>query len=97
MKTIEEAADDYSCRKDNETESYCGFKNGVQFAQRWIPVEEEKPEYMEELLLKFVNGTHEVGYFLRKKGHEDAFYSYIQPNIEFRLEAVTHWRPIDLK
>jgi hypothetical protein len=103
MKTIKQEANSYysefymeSSIPDREAMTEM-FIAGVEFAQRWIPVEEELPEYAEELLLELENGHHEVGYYLRKKGHKDAFYSYVQPNIDFILYDVIRWRPIELK
>ena len=82
------------------------FISGVEFAQRWIPVEEELPENANEIILKNEkwiteynpNGTR-MGYMddERKK----LFYSaYWDENGECYLmseEQPTHWRPIKLK
>lgn len=104
MKTIEQAANeslpsvaglesDYT--KGKEFGYLLGFNKGVAFAQRWIPLEEEKPEYAEPILIKFENGTYEVGYYLRHKYREDSFYNYESNDIEFKIDTVTHWRPIE--
>lgn len=84
MKTIDEAASDYSCRKDNESESYMGFKSGVEFAQRWIPVNDELPECGTEIIVK-----NEHRKEVRKIG---SIY-----DIKDITEFATHWRPIELK
>ncbi|MDL2310119.1 DUF551 domain-containing protein [Parabacteroides sp. OttesenSCG-928-B22] len=68
---------------------------GAREAQRWISITEELPNYGEPVLLKFVNGSYEVGYYLQHKERNDEFYSYIEPDIEFIFQAVTHWRPIE--
>jgi hypothetical protein len=70
-----------------------GFFYGVKFAQRWISVEEELPEY--------------AGYVLIKNEYGDvstAFYAKVNEKAKFAIDFegissknVTHWRPIELK
>ena len=106
MKTAEESAEQcmidtirsnqskgqkYNSNEDIES----AFILGAEFAQQWIEVEDELPEYGTACLLKFVDETYEVGYFFSHKYREDSFYSYCQNDIEFKVEAVTHWRPIE--
>ena len=65
MKTIEEAAENYIQSKYKEfalldiigedtsiKDFRDDFKAGVEFAQRWIPVEEELPEIGEKVITK---------------------------------------------
>jgi hypothetical protein len=52
------------------------------------------PPFNKPLLLRFANGSFEVGYYLTHIYRDDNFYSYPEPNIEFILEAVTHWKEI---
>lgn len=40
------------CQKD--------FKAGLEFAQRWIPVEEEEPKNREKVLIKWINEDSEI-------------------------------------
>lgn len=58
MKTIKEAAHeyaesqgydtcDYVTKKDFEEYARIDFYAGVEFAQRWIPIEEEMPDFLE--------------------------------------------------
>ena len=62
MKTIEEAAKEYR-HKTNTSECLLdGFKAGVEFAERWIPMNELK-ETGVEYLFKTSNGKHSVGQF----------------------------------
>lgn len=98
MKTIEEAKDDcinYGCLKYRE--SYCtavyangidyGFEAGVEFAQRWISVEDELPETIDDekiflrepILVKNIDGALQV------------------LNTFSDISTYTHWRPIELK
>lgn len=100
MKTIEQAAresadkawgelDEFTSDKDGEfhyqhTEA---FKAGVEFAQRWIPVEEELPEieiepYQIECKVK-INGQIEI-------------YWIENDTINISTEC-SHWRPIEYK
>ena len=101
MKTIEEAAKefalcaimDYEAEKelngevDVEEFSIECFKAGVEFAQRWIPVEEELPTESMYVLFKsdyFGVSIFDVGFFLNGK-----FYT--------KNSKPTHWRLIELK
>ena len=56
MKTIEEAAKDFNDSHVNghHPQKWVSdiFKAGVEFAQRWIPVEEELPEIGEKVITK---------------------------------------------
>lgn len=108
MKTIEEAADDYS-----KSEDYAGlnsfnrfeniFKAGFKFAQRWISVEEELPEecmpiidntYVDEVICKghYTNATY--GYRLIRRVLMSDKWVWSNMCSGF---TITHWRPIDLK
>ena len=55
MKTIEEASRDYALSRDDNDytiETEMAFESGVEFAQRWITVEEELPEIGEKVITK---------------------------------------------
>lgn len=84
MKTIEEALNiAYDECKGN---AYFGngFKKGVDFAQRWIPIEEELPEKSKQVIVKLENGWHTCTWIT-----EDGTFAFnVKP---------THWRHIDLK
>ena len=84
MKTIEEALNiAYDECKSN---AYFGngFKKGVEFAQRWIPVEEELPEKSKQVIVKLENGWHTCTWITG----DGTFAFNVKP---------THWRHIDLK
>ena len=92
MKTIEEEAKEqanalkiYSSKQDFEK----GFKAGVEFAQRWIPVEEELPEENGRYLVLRSNGDWTSTYF---RVSDKSFVNYFSDAYCF-----THWRPIELK
>ena len=122
MKTIEEAKDDcinYGCLKYRE--SYCtavyangidyGFEAGVEFAQRWISVEDELPEITTinnhnavNVKFKTIHGDERVctatlesvsQYCGENSPMNDVWYVY--PSGGHVLRNVTHWRPIELK
>ena len=60
------------------------FEAGVEFAQRWIPVEEELPEKLVQVIVKFENGWCTCTWIT-----EDGDFAFnVKP---------THWRPIELK
>ena len=60
------------------------FEAGVQFAQRWIPIEEELPEKLVQVIVKFEDGWCTCTWIT-----EDGDFAFnVKP---------THWRPIELK
>ena len=74
------------------------FESGVEFAQRWIPIEEELPEVGEIVLVKTkINKVTTCEMYIPKDylgnilGEKKWAASY-----NFK-QAITHWRPIDLK
>ena len=93
MKTIEEAAIEHMSKINlsQENKQYVckgdfgiSFHEGVDFAQRWIPVEEELPEKLKQVIVKLENGWHTCTWIT-----EDGTFAFnIKP---------THWRYIDLK
>lgn len=100
MKTIEEAAKEYtdSLKLDGchyaskelfEEYAEADFKAGVEFAQRWIPIEEELPKNI-EIFWK--------GEFEYDKGYLDFREStFAEIKHLIKCTALTHWRPIELK
>ena len=102
MKTIEEAAKDFN---DSHVNGHHPqklvsdiFKAGVDFAQRWIPVEEELPEVGEIVLVRTkINKVTTCEMYIPKDyldnilGEKEWAASY-----NFK-QAITHWRPINFK
>ena len=92
MKTIEEAAKDYSKSKSSAEVFRCAhetdFKAGVEFVQRWISVEEELPEIGDEIIVKLKEHP------LKKY---QAWSIECRRDIEIIPVFATHWRPIELK
>ena len=113
MKTIERAASIYAepiasdlSHKSMDDLNICdledyiaeSFKEGVEFAQRWIPIEEELPEVGEIVLVKTkINKVTTCEMYIPKDylgnilGEKEWAASY-----NFK-QAITHWRPINLK
>ena len=88
MKTIEEAAKDFNDSHVNghHPQKWVSdiFKAGVEFAQRWIPVEEYLPEKSKQVIVKLENGWHTCTWITG----DGTFAFNVKP---------THWRHIDLK
>ena len=102
MKTIEEAAKDFNDSHVNghHPQKWVSdiFNAGVEFAQRWIPIEEELPEVGEIVLVKTkINKVTTCEMYIPKDylgnilGEKKWAASY-----NFK-QAITHWRPINLK
>lgn len=103
MKTIEETAKEYS--KDlvftKESKMYIqrvdfedAFKAGVEFAQRWIPIDEELPPYYNPVIVK--DGDLEVIAWMACSDEGFNTYTINGTNIVMTKNP-THWRPIELK
>jgi hypothetical protein len=76
-----------------EEEFIDGFKSGVEFAQRWIPVDEELPPNRETVLIKYLKDGKE-----KKSCGQivlDSIEIYWQSGSWTQI-PVTHWRPIEL-
>ena len=95
MKTIEEAAKEVWV-KDLAITDF--FRSGVEFAQRWIPVEEEELPMDKPFFSKSSNNDE----FVSLCAWNDCLLKFNpiangihQSNLT--IENITHWRPIELK
>ena len=94
MKTIEEASIDYALsREDNDytIETEMAFEAGVEFAQRWIPVEEELPEIGEKVITKMAKDkrtSYGIATRIREEWEIDAHWI----DHTFSNMNITHWR-----
>ena len=103
MKTIEQEASNFAHKKINSipenhiqtlpkffvmAASRDGFKSGVDFATKWIPIEEELPPLHEDVLLKCESSFVDKGCLIHQSG--DNMFSSSSGD----LDIVTHWRPI---
>ena len=105
MITIEEAAielskseyEDFYSEDNLDVEiTIKDLKAGVEFAQRWIPVEEELPEVGVIVQIKFKELHDENIYY----GHDNVIQStcdFKMFNCEQHLLNVISWRPIEYK
>ena len=117
MKTIERAASIYAepiasdlSHKSMDDLNICdledyiaeSFKEGVEFAQRWISVEEELPPIGEMVLTKmekrhgdtWVQHYYSTATRLENQG-EWQDVNWVDHSMSFG--HITHWRPIELK
>ena len=99
MKTIEEAAvflsnenvlsninwNHTSELERLKTKYYDGFKDGVEFAQRWISVEDELPNIGDHILIKL------------KRDKLKIWRIFNEDDRILVSNYATHWRPIELK
>lgn len=99
MKTIEEAAVIYTDENpfgnitwNNTSEidrlkekKYQGFKAGVEFAQRWISVEDELPSIGDHILIKL------------KRDKLKIWRIFNEDDRILVSNYATHWRPIEIK
>ena len=102
MKTIEQAANEHTSGGWTD-DKIVSFKAGVEFAQRWISVEEELPKSASELMLvKWLDSKGDVKYGLATYidfysiglSKKKEFDFIIQGNCK---RKVTHWRPITIE
>ena len=111
MKTIEDAARDFlGLNESNPNYTHTIkdefelsiFKAGVEFAQRWISVEEELPPIGEMVLTKmekrhgdtWVQHYYSTATRLENQG-EWQDVNWVDHSMSFG--HITHWRPIELK
>ena len=95
MKTIEEALNiAYDECKSN---AYFGngFKKGIEFAQRWIPVEDELPDEKNGCINKEVIAftSDNCAYILIY----DDYLGWLPNGTDADIDNITHWRPVNLK
>lgn len=94
MKTIDEVSKEYAENKSSSDvfkESHeKDFKAGVEFAQRWIPVEEELPPLGVLLQVKGIAGKGSLEYDFAK-------FEFRKGLCNSHLIKSTHWRPIEIK
>lgn len=99
MKTIEEAARDYALsREDNDytIETEMAFTAGVEFATKWIPVEEELPRIGEKVITK-MDKDKRSSYGIATRIREEWEIAAHWIDHTFSNMTITHWRYIDLK
>ena len=100
MKTIEEAAKDFNDSRVNghHPQKWVSdiFNAGVEFAQRWIPVEEELPPIGEKVITKMTKDKR-TSYGIATRIREEWEINAHWIDHTFSHMNITHWRPIELK
>ena len=102
MKTIEEAAEEYSKLKSSAEIFTCAhkidFKVGVEFAQRWISVEDELPEVDIEVIVKTLNLKYSIAKMYTPKDCNGTILGEKEWKCSRTFKSsITHWRQIELK
>jgi uncharacterized protein (DUF2126 family) len=98
MKTIQEAAQEYAAQETRVTRSeHVAFVAGVEFAQRWISVEEELPPKELE------NGDSKT-VFVKDEFGDCGFCHYSHKSRKWTngihvgdWMGVVYWRPVELQ
>lgn len=106
MKTIEEAALEYARYGVEHDRDKRVFNKGVEFAQRWIPVEEELPLAYESghwdgLRSDFVLAKDDKGKWHKARTYQGTmdgckFCEWVDENDD-TFENIVSWRPIEYK
>lgn len=107
MKTINEASIEsakeivnklFDKNGSNTSKHIRGFKSGVKFAQRWIPIEEEPIPYG-TIVSAIQNLNVGIPFTAKIDSRNEKLYFYDpQDRNWFETDTKpTHWRPIELK
>jgi hypothetical protein len=108
MKTIEEAVQDFIKERRSNSRGYppsVWFKAGIEFAQKWISVDDELPAGYESsvdwdglrsdpVLVRNIKG--EV--FVAKayiNTHNDKYYCEFVDNMDYTIPDIVEWRLIE--
>ena len=101
MKTIEQASVEYSKTQygyDPTMRFQCEthFEAGIEFAQRWISVDDELPEIGEKVITKMTKDKR-TSYGIATRIREEWEINAHWIDHTFSNMNITHWRPIELK
>lgn len=100
MKTIEQAAKEYSDRVGGDNfakiELQNSFEAGVEFAQTWIPIEEELPQPMPSGEEVMVLGKVSDGIIFTCYHECGLIPQWVMAGTGIVIR-VKYWRPIELK
>lgn len=102
METIKEAAKEYAINRHGKDESWSpdrqefvtGFIQGVKWAERWIPVEEELPPIGKNVTI-LLKGEDENGKETFNVHTFDKITNHKRLKGWFDFYDFTHWRPIN--
>ena len=97
MQTVKEAAEEnaekYWVSDSRYKSSIASFNAGVEFAQRWIPVEDELPIKSGNYLCILNGSIFSIAFFTEHK--EWIIYKTGQIPEHITSRFLSHWRPID--
>ena len=100
MKTVQSEAEEICIYEDNscdtKTVAYESFISGVEFATKWIPVDEELPRIGEKVITK-MNKDKRTSYGIATRIREEWEINAHWIDHTFSNMTITHWRPIKLK
>jgi hypothetical protein len=94
---IQQAAAEYAAQDRVTRSEHVAFVAGVEFAQRWISVEDELPPCSDvDILIKGIDyrgksGIVDIGYMHESTPRVENFIS-----LSGEILTVTHWRHIDM-
>ena len=76
-----------------------GYNAAVK--KQWISVEESTPDFAVPVLMKLMDSSCVIGYYLRHRERGNGFYTYLEPDIEFEVNyiyglPVKCWKYVDL-
>ena len=93
MQTIKRAAKKFAEQFDDVWTAKASFYEGVKFAQKWISIEDELPQYYQPILAD--NGEY-ITVITRVSDGDEDFYPICGTNIIMNPDPIK-WRPIELK
>ena len=95
MLTIEQALDEAYNNAGSNAYFGNGFRAGIEFAQRWIPVKEELPDskngYINKEVIAFTSDN--CAYILIY----DDYLGWLPNGTDAGMDNITHWLPGILK
>lgn len=95
MKTIEEAAKECAFHAQGNKHHFTDekiFRYGVEFAQRWIPVEEELPEIGEKVPVLLSTKKWSIS---SRKVYSNGKIGWTGSGTF--IDSIIAWRPIEIK
>lgn len=93
MQTIEQAAKKFAEQFNDTWTAKASFYEGVKFAQKWISIEDELPQYYQRVLAD--NGEY-MSIVARVSDGDEDFYIICGTDIIMNPDPIK-WRPIELK
>ena len=96
MTTIEQALDEAYNNAGSNAYFGNGFRAGIEFAQRWISVDEKLPEIGEKVITKMTKDKR-TAYGIATRIREEWEINAHWIDHTFSNMNITHWRTIELK